>query len=199
MTYESRIDANSRVGEYLVQCAGRPLVRVLMGPGGVARAFPEPWLRPAVHWAGAWINDAQIEIGDRWSMTVEVRSGTTIVDQGIVQSIDAVAQSVPVLLPGSPAGVYRAFSRKDHLVVWLSGEGARVAHGPVLETESYEYRGDGRAHEVSSYIFIVGERATVTWAGMDPEKGMPGFTTNAPIYRIDWLAPSEIRKQPLDR
>ena len=199
MTYESRIDAETRVGEYLVQCAGRPLVRVLMGPGGIARAFPEPWLRPAVRWAGAWIIDVQLRIGGRWPMTVEVREGTAMFDQGTVQSIECVAQSVPTLLPGSPAGIYRAFSKADHVVVWLNGDGARIAHGPVLETEAYEYRGDGRAHEVSSFIFAVGERATVTWAGLDPEEGMPGFTTNKPIYRIDWLAPSEIRKQPLDR
>ena len=199
MTYESKIDVNTRVGEYLVQCAGRPLVRVLVSPGGLGRAFPEPWLRPAVRWAGAWINDVQLKIGGRWSMSVEVRDGIAIFDQGTVQSIECVAQSVPTLLPGSPAGVYRAFSQKDHLVFWLSSDGARVAHGPVLETESYEYRGDGRAHEVSSFIVVVGERATVTWAGMDPEDGAPGFITNSKIYRIDWLALSQMRKQPRDR
>ena len=201
MTYESRIDVNTRVGEYLVQCAGRPLVRVLVGPGGVARVFPEPWLRPAPEWSGQWLvpADLMIKLGSIWTMTAKVRRGTAEIPMGCVQTIEAVAQTVELLLPGSVPGTYRIFTKLEHIVVWLNGDGARAAHGPVLETEGHEYRGDGRAHQASDFIFSISSRGSLTWAGLDPEEGVPGFITSAPVYRIDWASPSQMRKQPLDR
>ena len=201
MTYESQIDMDTAVGEYLVQCAGRPLVRVLLGPGGIARVFPEPCLRPAPEWTGEWLEpvDLMISAGSDWSIAVEFPRGTVKIPMGRVASIDAVAQAVPLLLPGSPAGQYRIFTRLERVVLWLNGDGTRAAHSPLLETEGRGFRGDGRAYPASDYIFAVGARSSLAWTWIDPEEGVPGFTTEAPVDRIDWLAPSEMRKQPLDR
>ena len=198
MTYESRIDVNTRVGDYLVQCAGRPLVRVQVMPAGVACATPEPLVRPMVEWTNQWIIEPSISIGLRWMMTVEVRRGTVNFDMGVVQSIEAVEQTVDLLLPGSPFGRYRIFSFKEHVVVWLTSDGARAARAPTLETEGREYQGDGRAHETSSFAFAVGARGSLTWAGLDPDEGVPGFSMEAPAYRIDWIASNQLRRQQLD-
>ncbi|WP_104136642.1 hypothetical protein [Cryobacterium sp. Y62] len=199
MTYESHITAKTPVGEYLVQCASRPLVRVLVGPGGLGRAFPEPWLRPAPEWSGEYLDQMLISVGDHWTMTAEGRRGPVTVPWGRVLSIEAVAQTVEVLLNGSPFGQYRVFSLKEHVVVWLNGDGARAARAPALETEGMEFRGDGRAHETSSFAFAVGARGSLTWAGLDPDEGVPGFSMEAPAYRIDWISPVQMRRQPLDR
>ncbi|TFD04165.1 hypothetical protein [Cryobacterium sp. TMT1-66-1] len=199
MTFESRIDDRTRVGEYLVQCAGRPLVLVQVMPGGVAWATPEPLIRPMVSWAGQMLVSPLIELGSRWQMTAEVRGGTVTVDMGITLSIEAVEQTVDLLLPGSPFGRYRIFSFKEHVVVWLTSDGARAARAPTLETEGREYQGDGRAHETSGFVFAVGARGSLTWAGLDPDEGVPGFSMEAPAYRIDWISSSQLRRPQLDR
>lgn len=201
MTYESKIDMDTPVGEYLVQCASRPLVRVLMGPGGIARVFPEPWCRPAVEWAGEWLEPADllIEVGGDWTMTVEYRRGPVTFSMGFVQSVEVVAQAVTLLLPGSPVGAYRIFTKLEQVVVWLTGDGARAARAPLLDTAGGEHRGGGRAHPASDFIFSVSNRGSLTWAGMDPEEGVPGFITEGTVDRIDWITLSEMWKRPLDR
>lgn len=192
MILESAIGPNSRVGEYLVQSVGRPLVRVQVLTGGnLVRASPETDTEVKEMWDGQWMIDSRIEVGQRWYLTVQMLDRVVEIraDLGVVESIEVVELSIdgPVT-PSSSPGKYEVRTHSELVVVLIGETGCRAAHGRLINGLGSAYEGDGRMHEAENFIFTSGYKGALTWSE-DPDSEECNQFSTSEVYRIDWWAP----------
>ena len=192
MILESAIGPNSRVGEYLVQSVGRPLVRVQVLTGGnLIRASPETDAEVKEMWDGQWMIDPRIVVGQRWYLTVQMldRVVEICADLGVVESIEVVELSIDgPIIASSPPGRYEVRTHSELVVVLIGETSCRAAHGRLINGLGSGYEGDGRMHEAEDFIFVRGFRGALAWSENAEAEEWHGFSTSE-VYRIDWWAP----------